>query len=82
MVSIPPPLASRAVLSAGPGCSSGDVGSVVRRLVAPRSSVLTTHLTPIECSVVSRLDTVRRTYHGYCSAQCGERYRGLHSQGT
>ena len=82
MVSIPPQIPSRAVLSTGPSNSSGDVGSVVRRLVAPRSSVLTTHLTSIGFSGVSRSGTVRRTYHGYCSAPCGERYRGLQSRGT
>ena len=51
-VPVPPLLASRAAPSAGPGCSSGDAGSFARRLVAPRSSVLTLDLTPIEFSVV------------------------------
>ena len=45
-------------LSTGDGCSSGDAGSFARRLVAPRSSVLTLDLTPIEFSVVSQLDAV------------------------
>jgi len=66
MISIPPPLASRAVLSIGPGCSLGDVGSVVRRLVATRSSVLTTHLTPIEFSVVFRFDTDAKKLKTFC----------------
>jgi hypothetical protein len=65
---------------AGPGCSSGDAGSFARRLVAPRSSVLTTHLTPIEFSVVSRMGAVCRTYHGYCSTLRGELYRGFYSR--
>ena len=94
-VPVPPLLAARAAPFAGPGgssgdadsftgpgCSSGDAGSFARRLVAPRSSVLTSHLTPIEFSVVSRLDAVCRTYHGYCSTLRGELNRGSYSRET